>query len=99
MILNRIIQVNSKGITYQADPKHARLLVEGLGLDDAKGVNVPGPAELTGIDEALPDLEAHACRRLAARCNYLALDRPAVQYATKEDCKHMASPTKHGWKN
>ena len=31
-------------------------------------------------------------RGLAARANYLALDRPDLQYAAKEDCRGMAKP-------
>ena len=32
-------------------------------------------------------------RTLAARANYLALDRPDIQFATKELCRGMANPT------
>ena len=31
---------------------------------------------------------------LAARSNYLALDRPDIQYATKELCRGFATPTR-----
>ena len=34
---------------------------------------------------------------IVARLNYLALDRPDIQYATKEACKHMAEPHMHHW--
>ena len=37
--------------------------------------------------------EATTYRALAARANYLAQDRPDVQYAAKEVCRGMASPT------
>ena len=30
---------------------------------------------------------------LAARSNYLALDRPDIQYSTKEVCRGMANPS------
>ena len=32
-------------------------------------------------------------RALAARCNYLAADRPECQFAPKEICRFMAKPT------
>ena len=32
-------------------------------------------------------------RGVAARCNYLAFDRPDIQYATKEVCREMSKPT------
>ena len=41
--------------------------------------------ELTGKDGA-----KH--RRLVAKLNYIAQDRPDIQYATKELCRHMADP-------
>ena len=34
---------------------------------------------------------------LAARLNYLAMDRPDIQYATKEANKWMAKPHLHHW--
>ena len=36
-------------------------------------------------------------RSLAARCNYLSLDRLDLQYAVKEICREMAKPTKGSW--
>jgi len=39
-------------------------------------------------------LDKHtAFRAVAARCNYLAADRPDCQYAAKEICRWMSSPT------
>ena len=32
-------------------------------------------------------------RGIAARANYLAADRPDMQYASKEICRHMSAPT------
>ena len=53
---------------------------------------------LTGGDEPpLPTQEASVFRALAARANYLAQDRPDVQYAVKEIARRMASPTGHDW--
>ena len=34
---------------------------------------------------------------MAARANYLAADRPDVQYAVKEVCRRMAKPAKSDW--
>ena len=36
--------------------------------------------------------EASQYRAVAARANYLALDRLDIQYATKECCRGMAQP-------
>ena len=40
--LNRIITWSDKGIVWEADPRHAELLVEQLGLSGAKEVCSPG---------------------------------------------------------
>ena len=63
----------------------------------------PGTAE-TEVDEAsreesplLTGGDASAYRALAARLNYLALDRPDVQYAAKEVSKYMSKPRDIDW--
>ena len=45
----------------------------------------------------LPADEASQYRALAARANYLALDRPDIQYAVKEAARRMATPTGEDW--
>ena len=37
-------------------------------------------------------------RALAARCNYIAVDRADAQYCTKELCRDMSSTTAASWK-
>ena len=44
-------------------------------------------------DEELGSAEGKEYRALAARANYLALDRPDIQYAAKEICREMSKPT------
>ena len=46
----------------------------------------------------LPPGEASQYRALAARANYLALDRPDIQYAVKEIARRMSQPTGEDWK-
>ena len=46
--------------------------------------------------EILDGDEATTFRALAARANYLSLDRPECAYATKELCRFFATPTKTG---
>ena len=40
-VLNRIIRCTSNGWEAEADPRHAELVVEQLGLDNEQGVNTP----------------------------------------------------------
>ena len=39
------------------------------------------------------NLDARSFRAVAARANYLGLDRPDLQFASKELCREMAKPT------
>ena len=41
--------------------------------------------------------DARAYRGLAARANYLAQDRPEIQYAVKEAARRMSSPAEEDW--
>ena len=70
------------GLRYEADPRHVELVVQQLGLQDAKVITTPGTREegTTKEDhaEVLNEKEAAKYRAVIARCNYLALDRPDV---------------------
>ena len=48
--------------------------------------------------EELKGQEATRFRAVAARSNYLAADRPDIQYAVKEICRRMAKPVESDWK-
>ena len=41
--------------------------------------------------------EAKLYRGIAARCNYLAVDRPELQLAAKESCRQTSKPTTGSW--
>ena len=41
-ILNRVISLTEKGLTYEADPRHADLLMSSLNLTEANGAAAPG---------------------------------------------------------
>ena len=97
-VLNRRITWTSQGLMYEADPKHAKLAVEAMGLLDAKGVSTPGVVE--GVEEDAERLsieDASSYRQITARLNYLAPDRPDIQYSVKEVCKSMSNPTTACW--
>ena len=51
-------------------------------------------------EEQSPELvgtEAARFRAVAARANYLAADRPDIQYAVKEICRKIAKPVHGDW--
>ena len=96
LVLNRVVEWESTGITISADSKHARLIVEHLGLEDAKSVVSPGIREINGqnpLDDGDLDEElTHQYRSIVARCNYLAPDRPDIQFSTRECATAMSKP-------
>ena len=97
-ILNRVIRVSESGWFYEADQRHAELIVKALNLEGAKGVATPGEDEKPWKEDedadALKGKDASSYRAITARANYLALDRPDLQFAVKEACRGMANPTR-----
>ena len=81
---------------YVADTKHRELLIEGEGLNE-KSKSVVSPIVKTneeeGDDVKLDKAGQRKFRGSAARASFLGLDRPDVQYATKEACRGMANPS------
>ena len=61
----------------------------------AKAVKQAERLESVGFE--LDADEATNFRALAARANYLAMDRPEISYASKELCRDFAKPTKMSW--
>jgi hypothetical protein len=97
-VLNRVIRWTPAGLKYEADPRHAEIVVRGVaGVERALSTpgthskDFEGPAE-AGPEEELPERSARLFRSFAARANYLALDRPDISQATKELCRRMSAP-------
>ena len=53
--------------------------------------------KLMGDGETLSAEEATLYRAIVARANYLSMDRPDVQYATKELCRAFAQPKRNDY--
>ena len=85
----------------EPDQSHADLTVQELQLTGANGVTSPGESEtrekMEESQEELSPSDATRYRSIAARANYLAVDRPDIMYAVKELCRGMAKPTKGHW--
>ena len=70
-----------------------------------KGNAVSTPSVPEAVNEAeirlhspeLNRVEATRYRGIAARINYLSLDRPDIQYAAKNISRFMSAPTDHDW--
>ena len=47
-VLNRILRITELGWEYEPDQRHAEMIVEQLGLKDAKPVEIPTEEEKSG---------------------------------------------------
>ena len=41
-VLNRIVRINDKGLLYEADPRHAEMIIKAFHLEHGKSVVTPG---------------------------------------------------------
>lgn len=95
-VLNRIIGFDGNQWLLEADPRHSELIVEQLGLAQTRAVSTAGADEKEDEAEELIELEGNDIRLfrgVAARCNYLSMDRPDIMFASKEVCRDMSKPT------
>ena len=98
-ILNRIVEWRPDGIRYEADQRHVEEVVKALGLGESKAAVSPGvrETEQSAEDgEKLGASDTRWFRGLVAKLNFVAQDRPDIQYATKEVCREMSAPTVGG---
>ena len=103
-ILNRVVEWAKEGIYYEADQRHAEIIVEELDIKaDKQGLSTPGrkeedkEKEHTDDDELVQD-QASKFRALTARANYLAQDRTDIRFAVKELSRKMAKPNNKDWR-
>ena len=96
-----MIRVSEDGWEYEADQRHADLIVRETGADKMSTLSHPGgdkkAIEEEGRSDELQGKEATRFRAVAARANYLAADRPDIQYSVKEVCRRMAKPVESDW--
>ena len=101
-ILNRVVRITEGGWELEADQRHGEMVIEELGLKEAKEACTPGEQEKEHekevSQELLDPMKSTKFRRLAARLNYLAQDRPDIMFSVKDLCRQMANPSVGGWK-
>ena len=98
-LLNRVITWGADGISLEADPRHAELVMRELGLcNDSKGSTVPGCKIQEDIEpKTLDKIMTTKYRSITARLNYMVSDRADLQYSVKELCRDMSAPTEVSW--
>ena len=97
--------VGDRGLRYEADPRHAEIMIAQLGLQGSHtrgvttaGVKEAGPRSEDDFENPLLDAKEASCYRgLAARANFLSQDRLDLQYASKELSRWMANPRRGDW--
>ena len=79
-ILNRVVSWGTTYLTYEADQRHAEILIAQLG-EQCNSVVTPGTKEIEDIqDYYLDNQESSLYRMCAARANFMSQDRPELQY-------------------
>ena len=81
---------------YEADPRHAELIVHQLGLScSSRSVSTPSEKSKLGVDlGSVLNSTDHAFNQSATmRLCYLALDRPDLLFPPKELARWMQAPT------
>ena len=84
-ILNIIITVVDDGYEFEADIRHAELVVKELGLENSKSVSTPWADQAIDSESEKP-LEYDRFKKyqsVSARINFLALDRMDIQFSAK----------------
>ena len=96
-LLNRPIEMTTRGITYEADQRHVEIIRRDLGLG-GKVRHTPYPydkptsEEINGPTPELDPRGATLYRAVVARANYLSQDRSDIRYAVKELSRSMSAP-------
>ena len=98
LVLNRVVRWTTEGLEMEADPRQSEKLLRDLKLDGegVKPAATPGTRatkDQLDADQPLDSSKATPYRAVAARANYLASDRPELQFPAKEVCRWMSSPT------
>lgn len=98
-ILNRQVVWGEEGITWKADEKHAHTIIRELGFEESNGVATPSTEEIRDLgnrratSQPLTEEKATIYRRLVATANFLAADRPDIQFTVRCLCQGMSNPT------
>ena len=102
--MNRLIRWTGEGLEYEANQRHAEAIVKDMKLEGGKVVVTPCSTESDlkddlPNDDVIEDWKTDTLfRGIAARLNFLAADRPDLQYASNGTSKHMSKPSARGWR-
>ena len=106
-ILNRIVtyEQNTGRATYEANPRHAEMIIRQLNLQNAKSVTTPAEKKKSSevlASVGLPPVTAEQTtlyRSLAMRAQFLAQDRADLSEAVKSLTRKMKAPNESDMKD
>ena len=103
VILGRTLKFTEMGLEDTADGKHRDTILEELGLEPESkslGCSALGADKMDEAEDEdeLPKENVAIFRSVAARSNYLGMDRPDIHYGVKELCASMSRPTQRSWR-
>ena len=95
--LKRVIQLEERGLSYEADPTFVDRLLEEWDMQNCKAALTLGTKEKHQEEGEetmvlLGTAEAVAFMRGVATLNYLSLDRPDISFTSKEVSRKMSNP-------
>ena len=96
-IMNWIVSCDTRDWFLVADPRHAELVIEQLGVSEFISTATPG---IDGQDEVdreddvdIVGADATRFRGFTTRYNYLVFQRLYIQLSTEEICGGISKPT------
>ena len=93
-ILNRLVTWTSHGLEYEGDERHAHRLIEASEVENMAPLTSPCVKSNAEDGEPISDPSlVTKYRGMAARANFMGIDRMDVQFAAKEASRRMANPT------
>ena len=105
-LLNRIVTYHKDGsVSFEADPRHAEMIIRQLGLEGSKGISTPGEKKkLSDVvaTSGLPPMNAERTtlfRSLVMRAQFLGQDRADIAESVKSLTRKMKSPTEADFKD
>ena len=98
--LNRLLAWDSRGITWESDPRHVDLILAEVPVTSCR-VTTPLVKE-KALEAEVDDVylgaeEISRYQSLAMRLNYIAQDRTDLQRVVRELAKGMQKPTERHW--
>ena len=85
---------------FEGDPRHTDAIIHAMGLKGGKAAATTGTKDRDKDDDYDVELgrqESINFLSLAARANFMTLDRADIQYSVREICRRMAKPCKGDW--